>query len=214
MRKIDIFKKGLFKENPVFVLLLGMCSVLGCTSSLHTAIVMGVCVIVVLLMSNIIISLLRKIIPNEIRIPVYIIVVATLVTCVDMIIHATVSTDVYSSLRSWIGLIVVNCIILGRAESFASKNGVVDSILDALGMGLGYTLAVFVVAVIRCFIGTGGLTLLNPLNTAQTLFSIDLFSNYSVGIFTDKPGAFLTLGLVLAFAQFLKLRKQKKGEVK
>lgn len=214
MKKIDIFKKGLFKENPVFVLLLGMCSVLGCTSSLHTAIVMGVCVIVVLLMSNIIVSLLRKIIPNEIRIPVYIIIVATLVTCVDMIIHATVSIDVYSSLRSWIGLIVVNCIILGRAESFASKNSVLDSILDALGMGLGYTFAVLVVAVIRCFIGTGGLTLLNPLNTAQTLFSIDLFSNYSVGIFTDKPGAFLTLGLVLAFAQFLKLRKQKKGEVK
>lgn len=214
MKKFDIFKRGLFKENPVFVLLLGMCSVLGCTASLESAIVMGVCVITVLLMSNIIISLLRKIIPNEIRIPVYIIIVATLVTCVDMIIHATVSSEVYSSLASWIQLIVVNCIILGRAESFASKNGVVDSILDALGMGLGYTFAVIIVSVIRCLIGTGGLTFTNPLNAAQVLFSFDLFSKYSISIFTNNPGAFLTLGIVLAFVQFLRSRKEKKGEVK
>lgn len=216
MKKIDIFKKGLIKENPIFVLLLGLCSSLAITTNLTNAIGMGIAVTCVLIMSNVIISLLRKIIPNEIRIPVFIVVIATLVKCVQMIMNAY-TPALYDSLGVFIPLIVVNCIILGRAESFASKNGVVDSLLDALGMGLGYTFAVLVISFFRELIGTGGISLYNPLNASQVIFDIKIFADYSISLFTQPAGAFLTLGCILAFVQFLKIRKEnkaKKAEVK
>ena len=138
MSKLDILKNGLFKENPIFTLLLGMCSALAITTTVTNAIGMGVAVTAVLICSNIIISAIRKIVPNEIRIPVYIVVIATLVKSVQLIMNAY-TPELYTSLGVFIPLIVVNCIILGRAESFASKHGLFDSLLDAIGMGLGYT---------------------------------------------------------------------------
>lgn len=216
MKKFDIFKKGLFVENPIFVLLLGLCSALAITTSLTNALGMGMAVICVLLMSNFIISLLRKIIPHEIRIPVFIVVIATLVKCVQMIMNAY-TPELYESLGVFIPLIVVNCIILGRAESFASKNTVVDSLLDALGMGLGYTFAVVVISFFRELIGTGGLSLYNPFDATQIIFQWNFFGDYAISLFTQPAGAFITLGTILAFIQFLRIRKQnkaKKAEVK
>lgn len=138
MKKLKIFLNGLIYENPTLVIFLGMCPALGTTDTIEHAIYMSLCVLAVLLLSNVIISLIRKIVPNEVRIPVYIIIIATLVSIVDMIFHAYLPYDVYQALGSFISLIVVNCIILGRAESFASKNGVVDSIFDALGYACGF----------------------------------------------------------------------------
>ncbi len=211
MKKLDIFKKGLFIENPIFVLLLGLCSALAITTSLTNAIGMGMAVTCVLIMSNVIISLLRNIIPNEIRIPVFIVVIATLVKCVQMLMNAY-TPALYESLGVFIPLIVVNCIILGRAESFASKNGIVDSLLDALGMGLGYTFAVLVISFFRELIGTGGLSLYNPFDASQVIFDVKIFADYAVSLFTQPAGAFMTLGCILAFVQFLKIKKEKKAK--
>ena len=213
MKKFDIFKKGLFVENPIFTLLLGLCSSLAITTSLTNAIGMGMAVLCVLIMSNVIISLLRKIILNEIRIPVFIVIIATLVKCVQMLMNAY-TPALYESLGVFIPLIVVNCIILGRAESFASKNGVLDSLLDALGMGIGYTLAVIIISFFRQLIGTGALSLYNPFDASQVIFDIQLFSDYAVSIFTQPAGAFMTLGCILAFIQWKRARKTKKVEGK
>lgn len=211
MKKIDILKKGIFVENPIFILLLGMCSALAITTNLTNAVGMGMAVTAVLIMSNVIISLLRKIIPNEIRIPVFIVVIATLVKCVQLLMNAF-TPALYDSLGVFIPLIVVNCIILGRAESFASKNGVVDSLLDAIGMGIGYTFAVVVISFFRELIGTGGLSLFNPFNSSQVIFDIKIFADYAVTLFTQPAGAFITLGCILAVVQWLKTRKSKKVE--
>lgn len=213
MKKFDIFKKGLFVENPIFTLLLGLCSSLAITTSLTNAIGMGMAVLCVLIMSNVIISLLRKIIPNEIRIPVFIVIIATLVKCVQMLMNAY-TPALYESLGVFIPLIVVNCIILGRAESFASKNGVLDSLLDALGMGIGYTLAVIIISFFRQLIGTGALSLYNPFDASQVIFDIQLFGDYAISIFTQPAGAFMTLGCILAFIQWNRSRKTKKVEGK
>ncbi len=216
MKKIDIFKKGLFAENPVFVLLLGLCSALAITTTLTNAVGMGMAVICVLIMSNLIISLLRNIIPNEIRIPVFIVIIATLVKCVQMLMNAY-TPALYESLGVFIPLIVVNCIILGRAESFASKNGVFDSLLDALGMGIGYTFAVIAMSFFRELIGTGGLSLYNPFDASQVIFEVKIFADYAISLFTQPAGAFITMGCILAFVQFLNIRKAnkaKKAEVK
>ena len=211
MKKFDIFKRGLFVENPVFVLLLGLCSTLAITTSLTNAVGMGLAVMAVLLMRNVINSLLRNIIPDEIRIPVFIVIIATLVKCVQMIMNAY-TPALYESLGVFIPLIVVNCIILGRAESFASKNGVVDSIFDALGMGVGYLFAVLVMSFFRELIGTGGLSLFNPLDASQVIFDIDIFADYAVSLFTQPAGAFITLGCILGFIQLLNVRKANKAK--
>jgi len=211
MKKIDILKKGIFVENPIFILLLGMCSALAITTNLTNAIGMGMAVTAVLIMSNVIISLLRKIIPNEIRIPVFIVIIATLVKCVQLLMNAF-TPALYESLGVFIPLIVVNCIILGRAEAFASKNGVVDSLLDAIGMGVGYTLAVVIISFFRELIGTGGVSLYNPFNSSQVIFDIKIFADYAVTLFTQPAGAFITLGCILAVVQWLKIRKSKKVE--
>lgn len=213
MSKVDILKKGIFKENPIFVLLLGMCSALAITTNLTNALGMGMAVTAVLILSNIIISLLRKIIPNEIRIPVFIVIIATLVKCVQLLMNAY-TPALYDSLGVFIPLIVVNCIILGRAESFASKNSVIDSLLDAIGMGVGYTFAVLIISFFRELIGTGGISLFNPFNSTQVIFDIKIFADYAVSLFTQPAGAFITLGCILAFTQWLRIRKIKKVEVK
>lgn len=211
MKKLDIFKKGITVENPIFVLLLGLCSALAITTSLTNAIGMGLAVTVVLLLSNIIISLLRKIIPAEIRIPVYIVIIATLVKCVQLLMNAYM-LSLYDSLGVFIPLIVVNCIILGRAESFASKNGVVDSIIDALGMSVGYTLAILLISLCRELIGTGGLSFVNPFDSTQVIFQFSLFKDYAIGLLTQPAGAFLALGTIIGVINTISISKTKKAE--
>ena len=152
----DEFAKGLWKENPVFVQVLGMCPVLAVTNSAINALSMGLATLFVLTMSNAVVSLLRSFIPKEVRIATYILIIATFVTVVDYIIQAA-SLDLHRALGAFISLIVVNCLILGRAEAFASRNGVVRSILDGLGMGVGFTVALFCLGSVREVLGAGSL---------------------------------------------------------
>ncbi|MGM9857673.1 MAG: electron transport complex subunit RsxE [Bacilli bacterium] len=208
MKKLKTFLNGLLFENPTLVIFLGMCPALGTTNTVENATYMSLCVLFVLLLSNIIISLIRKIVPNEVRIPVYIIIIATLVTIVDMLFHAYLPDKVYSSLGSFISLIVVNCIILGRAESFASKNSVGDSIIDALGYSAGFAGAIIIVALFRELVGTGCLSWGSS--------TIELFPNYAISLFASNAGAFIALGIVVAaFSAIMSAcqnRKAKKAE--
>ena len=198
MNRFENFKAGLIKDNPVFSLFLGICSTLAITTTVNNAIGMGVSVIIVLIMSNVIISCVRKITPDEIRIPVYIVIIATLVKIIQMLIQAY-APSFNTSLGVFIPLIVVNCIILGRAEAFASKNGVLDSALDGLGMGLGYTLAVLSMSFIRELISTGGIKVVNPFNEAQVWLNLHIIpENFTVSIFGSSVGAFITFAVLAA----------------
>ena len=205
------FKNGFIKENPVFGLYLGLCSSLAISTSVNNAIGMGACVTIVLILSNCIVSLIRKITPSEIRIPVYIVVIASLVTVVEMVVHAFMS-ELYTSLGVFLSLIVVNCIILGRAEAFASKNGVVASAVDGLGMGLGYTIALLLISVVRELVATAGITIVNPFNSAQVLFSftISALEPFKISLFSSSVGAFLTFACFAAFFAWLKNKPNKK----
>lgn len=198
MNRFENFKAGLIKDNPVFSLFLGICSTLAITTTVNNAIGMGVSVIIVLIMSNVIISCVRKITPDEIRIPVYIVIIATLVKIIQMLIQAY-APSLNTSLGVFIPLIVVNCIILGRAEAFASKNGVLDSALDGLGMGLGYTLAVLAMSFIRELISTGGIKVVNPFNEAQVWLNLHIIpEDFTVSIFGSSVGAFITFAVLAA----------------
>ena len=198
MNRFENFKAGLIKDNPVFSLFLGICSTLAITTTVNNAIGMGVSVIIVLIMSNVIISCVRKITPDEIRIPVYIVIIATLVKIIQMLIQAY-APSLNTSLGVFIPLIVVNCIILGRAEAFASKNGVLDSALDGLGMGLGYTLAVLAMSFIRELISTGGIKVVNPFNEAQVWLNLHIIpENFAISIFGSSVGAFITFAVLAA----------------
>ena len=205
MKRLKIFLNGLIYENPILVIFLGMCPALGTTDMVEKAVYMSLCVFAVLILSNIIISSIRKIVPNEVRIPVFIIIIATLVSIVDMLFHAYLPYSVYEALAGFISLIVVNCIILGRAESFASKNGVVDSIIDAVGYSAGFALAIIVVAFFREVLGTGSLSWGG--NT------ISLFEDIKLSLFNQPAGAFITLGIVVAVYTYvmdcIKNRKNK-----
>ncbi len=192
--------KGLIKENPLFVQILGLCPALAVTTSVTNAVGMGVAFSLVLICSNFIISSIRKLVADSIRIPVYIVVIASLVTSIEMLMHAY-APDVYISLGIFIPLIVVNCIILGRAESFASKNDPLRSILDALGMGLGFSLALVLVAAVREIAGNG------------TFLNIPLFgeSFQPLLIMVLPPGAFITMAFVFAALNLAQNRRQKGG---
>ena len=205
------FKNGFIKENPVFGLYLGMCSTLAISTSLNNAVGMGVCVTLVLIFSNVIISAIRKITPDEIRIPVYIVVIATLVTIVEMLVHAFMP-ELYTSLGVFLSLIVVNCIILGRAEAFASKNGVVASAVDGLGMGLGYTFALLSISVVRELLATGGIAFYNPFDATQQLFafSLEALKPYTISLFSGSVGAFLTFACFAALFTWIRSRSSKK----
>ena len=214
MNRIQNFKNGLIKDNPVFSLFLGICSTLAITTSINNAIGMGVSVIIVLTMSNVIISMIRKLTPDEIRIPVYIVIIATLVTIIQMLIQAF-APALNESLGVFIPLIVVNCIILGRAESFASKNGVFDSALDGIGMGCGYTLAVLSMSVIREVLSTGGILITNPFNTAQVILDLSLFpEDFTISLFGSPVGAFITFACLAAAVGAYKTHLDAKEKAK
>ncbi len=269
MTKKENFLKGFFKENPIFTFLLGMCPALAVTAVFETALGMGLLVIFVLTMSNIVVSLLRNLIPDEVRTPAYIVIIATFVTIVGMVSKAF-AYDLYLALGVFIPLIVVNCLILGRAEAYASKNSVLDSAIDGFGMGLGFTFALVVIGVFREVLATGNviygeylpffvaepITLLSLHGvlfllllvmilvlvlqfrkvkkdpdadiTDYRLIYINIFilvvlvllfafvptdfniSEYALNMFGLAPGAFIALGLILAFNQSRSVRKTNK----
>ncbi len=203
------FLAGLIAENPVFVSLLGMCPTLATTKSIEAALGMGVLVILTLMGSNVLISLLRKVVPAEVKIPCYIIIIATFVTMIKMLCQAFIPA-LYDSLGVFISLIVVNCIILGRAEAFASKHGPGASFMDALGTGLGFTMAICIIAFFREIIGTGAITIGEyfPIGTKIVLQMIP--EKYAISLFVQSAGGFLTLGCVLAFMAWRKNKKEDK----
>lgn len=206
--RLKAFLAGIIKENPVLVGLLGMCPTLATTKSLESAFGMGILVILTLIGSNVLISLLRKIIPSEVKIPCYIVIIATFVTIIKMFAEAFLP-ELYASLGVFISLIVVNCIILGRAEAFASKNGPLLSLLDALGMGIGFTMALCIMGIIRELLGTGGLTF-GVYFTFIPYTSFTPLSNYAIKLFVLPAGGFLTLGCILAVMAFYKNHKEEK----
>ncbi len=207
-KKKESFLDKLMTQNPVFGLYLGICSTLAITTSVNNAIGMGVAVTVVLVLSNILVSCVRKITPDDIHIPVYIVIIASLVTIVEMFMQAY-TTDLYAALGAFIDLIVVNCIILGRAEAFASKNPVGKSAGDGLMMGFSYTISLIVMSFIRQVLGTGILSLTNPFNN-QLLFSLRLIpEGYEIGLFTSQTGAFFTFALLAAAIAIYKDSKEK-----
>ncbi len=202
------FLKGIISENPVFVGLLAMCPTLATTTSIESAIGMGVLFTLVLICSNVLISLLRNIIPSQVKIPSYIVVIATFVTIVRMLCQAFLP-ELYTTLGVFISLIVVNCIILGRAEAFASKNGPFASFIDAVGMSIGFTLALVVMAFFRELLGTGGFTI-GKVFTFIPEMSWTPLATYKIDLFTQAPGGFLTLGLILGFLAYMKNHKEEK----
>ena len=184
---VERIYNGIVKENPSFVLMLGMCPTLAVTTSASNGIGMGLSTMAVLIVSNLIISLVRKIVPDDVRLPAYIVIVASLVTVVELLMEAY-TPSIYSALGIYIPLIVVNCIILGRAEAYASKNPPFLSVMDGVGMGLGFTIALLLIGMVRELVGAG------------TLFGMQVTPEaYSpVGIFVKAPGAFLVLAFLVA----------------
>ena len=209
------FKEGLLTKNPVLVQLLGMCSTLAITTSLFNGIGMGLAVTVILICSNVLISALRKVIPNQIRIAAYITIVAGFVTVVDLSIQAFLPA-LSQSLGVFIPLIVVNCIVLGRAEAFASKNGVLASAVDGLCQGIGYTLVLIVMCVVREFLGSGkfggGLLGGGALGSAPGVTIIP--EEFGIKVLTLPVGGFLTLGCLIALMQWALTKSAKKKEGK
>ncbi len=185
------FAKGIILSNPVFVLALGLCPTLAISTSIDNALGMTLAVLIVLLGSNIIIALIRRFVPNITRIPIFIVIIATLVTVVNLIFHAYLPAT-YEALGIFLPLIVVNCIILGRAEAFASKNPVISSIADALGITVGFMLALLMISFIRQVLGTGGLSVFG-----HDLFTLPILRDHPIAIFILPYGAFLVIGLLM-----------------
>ena len=202
------FVKGIIQENPLLVAVLGTCPALATTKSVEAAIGMGLLFTIVLICSSMLVSLLRKVISDEIRTPAYIVIIATFVTIVKMLTNAFLP-ELYSTLGVFISLIVVNCIVLGRAEAYASKNNVFDSLIDALGMGIGYTLAIILMAIFREFLGTGGFTIGRVFTfIPQTTLQI-IPKGYEISLFQNPVGAFIVFALILAVIAFIKNRKEE-----
>ena len=199
MSKFQIFSKGILKENPALVLILGMCPTLGVTTSAINGLGMGLATTFVILLSNVIISAIKNFIPDNVHIPAYIVVIASLVTILQQILAAYVPA-LNESLGLFIPLIVVNCIVLGRAEAFASKNGIVDSALDGLGMGFGFTLALTVLGAIREILGSGA------------VFGYKFMEGDGIIGFVLAPGAFLVLGYLIAVSKRLSNKIYKKED--
>ena len=193
MSKFGLITKGLLKENPTFVLVLGLCPTLATTTSAMNGLEMGLATMFVLILSNIVISLIAPVVPDKVHIPVYIVVIATFVTLLQLLMQAYVP-DVYETLGLFIPLLVVNCIVLGRAEAFASKNSVGDSALDGIGIGIGFTLSLTVIGIVREILGSG------------SIFGWKFIAGDGVLAFVMAPGAFLVLGYLMVL--FNKLAKR------
>jgi electron transport complex protein RnfE len=178
------FTKGFFRESPTFALFLGMCPVLGVTTSASNGLGMGLATTFVLFMSNIVVSLIKSFIPDKVRIPAYIVLIASFVTIVELVMQAYVP-DLFDSLGVFIPLIVVNCIVLGRAEAFASKHDILSAGIDGLSMGLGFTLALIIIGCVREFLGSG------------SLFGLEIYPGNGILLFILPPGAFLALAYVI-----------------
>ena len=201
------FLKGIVIENPLFVSILGTCPALATTKSLEAAIGMGILFTIVLVCSSLLVSLLRKLIPEEIKTPAYIVIIATFVTIVKMLTNAFLP-ELYSTLGVFISLIVVNCIVLGRAEAYASKNNVFDSFIDALGMGVGYTLAILAMAFFRELLGTGGFTIGEIFTFVGGKYTLQIIPvGYEISMFQNPAGAFIVFAIILAVIAFIKNRK-------
>ena len=200
--KLSILTKGFFKENPTLILVLGCCPTLAVTTSVTNALGMGAATTFVLLMSNIIISALKNVIPDKVRIPSYIVIIATFVSMIDLLIQGFLPS-LSASLGVFIPLIVVNCIVLGRAEAFANKNTVFDSMLDGLGMGIGFTIALTLIGGIREILGSGSF-----------LGYQFIPSEYNMLIFVLAPGAFLVFGFVMAAVRFIVNKRAEKKKQK
>jgi electron transport complex protein RnfE len=193
-----IISNGMFTENPVFVTLLGLCPTLGTTTTAKNGLFMGLATMLVLAICNVFISMFKKVIPDKVRIPGYIMIIATVVTIIEMLMKAYL-VDVYAVLGIFIPLIVVNCIVLGRAESFANKNTVFASLVDGIGQGLGFTLALTILGVIREIIGKGTLF--------EKAFMPEWFT--PAGVFSLAPGAFITIGVIKAVMAIMENRKKE-----
>lgn len=202
MKLSDILKNGILKENPVLVQLVGLCPVLAVTTTAFNGLAMGLAVTAVLLGSNTVVSLLRNVIPNKIRIPAFIVIIATFVTLLQMFLNAFVQ-PVYQALGIFLPLIVVNCTILARAEAFASKNKLIPSMVDAIGVGLGFTLVVTVLGASRELLGNG--TLLGGTDAAINVFGE---SFQAAGVFVAPAGAFILLGIFLGLFNVASKRKK------
>ncbi|MFA5324924.1 MAG: electron transport complex subunit E [Bacteroidales bacterium] len=194
MEKLKLITRGIVKDNPTFVLLLGMCPTLATTTSAVNGMAMGLATMCVLILSNIFISAVSKIIPDKVRIPSYIVIIATFVTVVQLVMQAYVPS-LYKTLGLFIPLIVVNCIVLGRAEAFASKNSVIDSALDGIGIGLGFTIALTILGCVRELLGSG------------SFFGIKLIEGDGMLVFVLAPGAFIALGYLIVIFKKLTAKK-------
>lgn len=193
MSKLGLITKGIFKENPIFVLVLGMCPTLGTTTSAMNGLGMGLATLFVLTMSNIVVSAISGFIPSKVRIPSFIVIIATFVTVLQFLMQAF-TPGLYATLGIFIPLIVVNCIVLGRAEAFASKNSVADSALDGVGIGLGFTLALTALGFVRELLGSA------------SIFGIKLIEGDGILVFILAPGAFIALGYLLVLFNKLKAK--------
>lgn len=203
--KLKTFVNGFLRENPLLVLNIGLCSSLGVTTSIFNGLGMGLGMTFVLVMSEIVISIFRKLIPSAIRLPVFITVIAAFTTIVQLVLNAYVEA-LYNALGVFIPLIVVNCIIMGRVEAFASKNKVGDSILDGLGMGIGYTIVLVAISLIRELLGGGTLF-------SGTALKVDVIPEaFRIGIFNSAPGGFLVFGILAACLQAYKQYKKNKAD--
>ena len=197
---------GIIFENPILVGTLGLCSALAVTNKFENAYVMGLCVLIVLTLSNLIISIIKKLVPENVKIPVYILIIATLVTIIEILLQKYVK-PLYDVLGIYLPLIVVNCIILGRALQVASKEKIIPSVLDGIGVGLGYTLVLMIIALFREILGSNTLTLMDNISTLtgyKAIYKI-LPTNdiLPINIFSKESGAFLTLGLLIALAKYI-----------
>lgn len=196
MKLSKIFIDGIFKNNPILIQLIGLCSVLAVTTSVVNSLSMGAAVIFVAAMSNTVVSAIRKFIPSKIRIPIFIVVIATFVTVVQMVLNAY-AISIYNALGIFLPLIVVNCLILGRAEGFAYKNKVIPSLVDGIGAGVGYTLSVLILGIVRELFGNG------------TLFDIQILPDFipRIGVLLAPAGAFITLGFLIAIFKYVVNKK-------
>ncbi len=211
----DVFTKGIWKENGIFVMVLGMCPALAVTSTFEGALGMGILVMIILTLTNMTVSSIRKFVPNTVRIPSYVIIIATEVTVLKMVVDAF-APALAAELGVFIALITVNCVVFGRAEAFASKNKVLPSMLDGLGVAIGFAISLSMIGFVRELFGTGMIQLgqVLPLGFEYTVFEGLGLSQYAYSVLVQPPGAFLVIGFLLAFITALRQSKTTKGAKK